>query len=165
MWHFITIFVNFSCLILIYGPQQHGLKVLVVLPKPSWFEFVIGFLIWTPASKHLHLTTFSNICVILSMFLLFFNWLKMPKKSQTNEYSDLCMYTIDGGLSFAMHSHHVALQVQLSIHGGMMLSWCTLVSMVVGCCLGGCHVGCGSPGAMIEENRQLVTDEPVEFEK
>jgi hypothetical protein len=26
-------------------------------------------LIWTPASKYLHLSTFSNICVILSMFL------------------------------------------------------------------------------------------------
>ena len=41
----------------------------VVLPKPSWYEFFIGLLIWTPASKYLHLTTFSNIYVILSMFL------------------------------------------------------------------------------------------------
>ena len=44
-------------------------NVWVVLPKPSWYEFLIGFLIWTPASKYLHLTIFSNICVILSMFL------------------------------------------------------------------------------------------------
>jgi hypothetical protein len=44
-------------------------NVWVVLPKPSWYEFLIGFLIWTPTSKHLHLTTFSNICVILSTFL------------------------------------------------------------------------------------------------
>jgi hypothetical protein len=44
-------------------------NVWVVLLKPSWYEFLIGFLIWTPASKYLHLTTFSNICVILSMFL------------------------------------------------------------------------------------------------
>jgi len=44
-------------------------NVWVVLPKPSWYEFLIGFLIWTPASKYLHLTTFSNICVILSMLL------------------------------------------------------------------------------------------------
>jgi hypothetical protein len=44
-------------------------NVWVILPKPSWYEFLIGFLIWTPASKYLHLTTFSNICVLLSMFL------------------------------------------------------------------------------------------------
>ncbi len=44
-------------------------NVWVILPKPSWYEFLIGFLIWTPASKYLHLTTFSNIRVILSMFL------------------------------------------------------------------------------------------------
>ena len=44
-------------------------NVWVVLPRPSWYEFLIGFLVWTPASKYLHLTTFSNICVILSMFL------------------------------------------------------------------------------------------------
>jgi hypothetical protein len=29
--------------------------------KPSWYELLIGFLIWTSASKYLHLTTFSNI--------------------------------------------------------------------------------------------------------
>ena len=44
-------------------------NIWVVLPKPSWYEFVIGFFIWTPASKYLHLTTFFSICVILSMFL------------------------------------------------------------------------------------------------
>ena len=43
-------------------------NVWVVLQKPTWYEFLIGFLIWTPASQYLHLTTFSNICVILSMF-------------------------------------------------------------------------------------------------
>jgi hypothetical protein len=44
-------------------------NVWVFLPKPSWYEFLIGFFIWTPASKYLHLTTFYNICVILSIFL------------------------------------------------------------------------------------------------
>ena len=44
-------------------------NVWVVLPKPSWYEFLIGFLIWTPTSNYLHLTTFSNICLILSIFL------------------------------------------------------------------------------------------------
>ena len=44
-------------------------NVWVVLPKPFWYEFLIGFLTWTPASKYLHLTTFSNMCVILSTFL------------------------------------------------------------------------------------------------
>jgi hypothetical protein len=44
-------------------------NVWVVLPKPSSYEFLIEFLIWTPVSKYLHLTTFFNICVILSMFL------------------------------------------------------------------------------------------------
>ena len=39
-------------------------NVWFVLPKPFWYEFLIGFFIWTPASKYLHLTTFSNICVI-----------------------------------------------------------------------------------------------------
>jgi len=62
-------------------------NVWVVLPKPSWYEFLIGFLIWTPASKYLHLTTFSNICVILCSYIC--NCLKMPKKSQINEYSDM----------------------------------------------------------------------------
>ena len=41
----------------------------VVLLKPPWYEFLIGFFIWTHASKYLHLITFSKICVILSMFL------------------------------------------------------------------------------------------------
>ena len=44
-------------------------NVWVVLPKRSWYEFLIGFLIWPPVSMYLHLTTFSNICVVLSMFL------------------------------------------------------------------------------------------------
>jgi hypothetical protein len=44
-------------------------NVWVVPPKPSWYEFLIGFLIWTPALKYLHLITFSKICVLLSMFL------------------------------------------------------------------------------------------------
>ena len=33
-------------------------NVWVVLPNPSWYEFLIGFLIWTPASNYLHLTMF-----------------------------------------------------------------------------------------------------------
>ena len=44
-------------------------SVWVVLLKPSWYEFLIGFLIWTPAPKYLQLPTFSNIYVILFMFL------------------------------------------------------------------------------------------------
>ena len=27
-------------------------NVWIVLPKPSWYEFLIGFMIWTPASKY-----------------------------------------------------------------------------------------------------------------
>ena len=38
-------------------------NVWVVLPNPSWYEFLIGFLLWTFASKYLHLTTFYNIYV------------------------------------------------------------------------------------------------------
>jgi hypothetical protein len=45
---------------------------------------------WTPTSKYLHLTTFSNICVIIFYPCSYIcNCLKMPKKSQINEYSDL----------------------------------------------------------------------------
>jgi hypothetical protein len=54
------------------------------LIKPSWYEF----LIWTPASKYLHLTTFSNICVWFYPCSYICDCLKMPKKSQINEYSD-----------------------------------------------------------------------------
>ena len=57
-------------------------NVRVILPKPSWDEFLIGFLVCTPASKYLHLTTFSNIFVILSMLLLFVNVSKCPKTSK-----------------------------------------------------------------------------------
>ena len=63
-------------------------NVWVVLPKPSWYEFLIGFLIWTPTSKYLHLTTFSNICVWFYPCSYICDCLKMPKKSQINEYSD-----------------------------------------------------------------------------
>ena len=44
-------------------------NVWVILPKPSRYEFLMGFLIWTPAPKYMHLTTLSNICVIFFMFL------------------------------------------------------------------------------------------------
>ena len=69
-------------------------NVWVVLPKPFWYEFLIGFLIWRPASKYLHLTTFSNICVIYPCSYIC-NCLKMLIKSQSNEYSDLnCLLRI-----------------------------------------------------------------------
>ena len=83
-----------SCLKLIYGPQQHG--IMFVLSYLNHLDMsLIGFLIWTPASKYLHLTTFSKICVILSMFL-YCNCLKMPKKSQINEYSDISLGVFEG---------------------------------------------------------------------
>ena len=61
----------------------------VVLPKPSWYEFLIGFLIWTPLQ---------SICILQHspIFVWFYpcsyicNCLKMPKKSQINEYNDVC---------------------------------------------------------------------------
>ena len=40
--------------------------------------------------------------------------------------------------SFARHSHHVVLHVQLSIHGGMVLSWwlpCWLPVLIIVRCL------------------------------
>ena len=46
-------------------------NVWVVLPNPSWYEFIIGFLIWTPASKYLQLTTFSNIVCDFMHVLIF----------------------------------------------------------------------------------------------
>ena len=56
-------------------------NVWVVLPKPSWCEFLIGFLIWTPAS---------SICILqhspISMWFYpcscICNCLKMPKSSK-----------------------------------------------------------------------------------
>jgi hypothetical protein len=71
VWRLITIFVNLrlSLVSINIWTTTTWSNVWVVLRKPSWYEFLIGFLIWTPASKYLHLTTFSNICVILSMFL------------------------------------------------------------------------------------------------
>ena len=41
----------------------------VVLPKPSWYEFLIGFLKWTPALKYLHLTIFFNICDFIHVLI------------------------------------------------------------------------------------------------
>ena len=73
-------------------------NVWVALPKPSWHEFLIGFLIWTPTSKYFHLTSFSNICVILPIFL-YWNRLKMPKKPQINEYSDFMKHVIPSNSS------------------------------------------------------------------
>ena len=64
IWHFLLSQIN------IWTTTIWSI-VWVVLPKPSWYEFLIGFLIWTLTSKYLHLTTLSNICVILSMFLYF----------------------------------------------------------------------------------------------
>ena len=43
-------------------------NVWVILPNPSWCEFLIGFLIWTPDSKYLHLTTFSKICMTIQWY-------------------------------------------------------------------------------------------------
>ena len=55
-------------------------NVWVVLPKPSWYEFLIRFLIWTPASKYsLNPTTFSDICVIYPCSHIC-NCLKIPKR-------------------------------------------------------------------------------------
>ena len=67
--------------------------VWVVLRKPSWYEFLIGFLIWTPSSKYLHLTKFSNNCVILSMFLYLY-LSQMPEKSQINKINIVIWYTV-----------------------------------------------------------------------
>ena len=95
MNHYIRYFETFSCLRLIYGPQQQGLMFgSWVLPKPSRYEFLIGFLIWTPASKYLHLTTFSNMCVIFIHVLTCVICLKMPKRSQINENSDMSKISI-----------------------------------------------------------------------
>ena len=62
-----------------------------VLPKPSWYEFLIGFLIWTPASKYCILQH-SPISVWFYPCSYICNCLKMPKKSQINEYSDIHVY-------------------------------------------------------------------------
>ena len=53
--------------------------VWVILPKPSSYEFLIGFLIWTSASKYLHLTTFSNILCDFIHVLIFVNVSKCRK--------------------------------------------------------------------------------------
>ena len=58
-------------------------NVWVVLPKPSWYEFLIEFLTWTPAPKCLHLTTFSNICVILIHVLIFVTVSKCQKSPKS----------------------------------------------------------------------------------
>ena len=60
-------------------------NVWAVLPKPSWDEFLIGFLVWTPASNYLHLTTFSTIVWFYSCSYIC-NSPKMPKKSQIVVY-------------------------------------------------------------------------------
>jgi hypothetical protein len=61
-------------------------NVWVVLPKPPSYEFLIGFLIWTPASS-ICILQHSPISVWFYPCSYICNWLKMPKKSQMNEYS------------------------------------------------------------------------------
>ena len=58
-------------------------NVCVILPKPSWYDILIGFLIWTTASRYLHL---SPISVWFYSCSYICNCLKMPKKSQINKY-------------------------------------------------------------------------------
>ena len=57
-------------------------NVWVVLPKPSWYEYLLGFLIWTPASKYVHLTTFSNGPIHVWFYPCSYicNYVKTPKK-------------------------------------------------------------------------------------
>jgi len=62
-------------------------NVWVVLPKPSWYEFLIGFLIWTPLQS-ICILQHSPISVWFYPCSYICNCLKMPKKSQINEYSD-----------------------------------------------------------------------------
>ena len=64
-------------------------NIWAVLPKPSWYEFLIGFLIWTPT--YFKVFASYNLLQYLCDFiyvLIFVIVSKMPKKSQVNEYSD-----------------------------------------------------------------------------
>jgi hypothetical protein len=61
-------------------PLQYGLRFGLPTLNHHKYELLIGFLVWAPASKCLHLTTFSNMCSILSKVVhMFVNVSKCPK--------------------------------------------------------------------------------------
>ena len=67
-------------------------NVWVFLPKPSWYELLIGFLMWTPASKYLHLTKFSNVCdfIHVLIFVIVSKCQKNPKLTNIVIFCEFC---------------------------------------------------------------------------
>ena len=63
--------------------------VWVILPKASWYEFLIGSWYEHPLQS-ICILQHSSISVWLYPCSYICNCLKMSKKSQTNEYSDWC---------------------------------------------------------------------------
>jgi hypothetical protein len=98
-------------------------NVWVVLPKPSWYDFLIGFLIWTPASKYLHLTTFilQYLCdfIHVLIFVTVSKCRKSPKltnivihpkfmrKAQMHEGHE-CIGTLQSGPAATILSPHAS---------------------------------------------------------
>ena len=70
-----------------YMDQITWSNVWVILPKPSWYEFLIGFLIWT-LLQSICILQHSPISVWFYPCSYICNCLKLPTKSQINKYSD-----------------------------------------------------------------------------
>jgi hypothetical protein len=64
-------FSYFACNIILVNIFSLQYVLWFGLPYPNHhkYELLMGFLVWTPASKCWHLTTLSNMCSILSLFL------------------------------------------------------------------------------------------------
>ena len=86
IWDFLLSQIN------IYGPQQHGLNVWVVLPKPSWYELWLGSWYEHPLQS-ICILQYSSKSVWFYPCSYVCDCFKMPKKSQINEYSEIVEYT------------------------------------------------------------------------
>ena len=74
IWDFVLSQINIW-----YGPQQHGLMFGSSYLNHLDMSFLIRFLIWTPASKCLHLTTFTQYLCDFIHVLIFVTISKCPK--------------------------------------------------------------------------------------
>jgi hypothetical protein len=99
-------------------------NVWVVLPKPSWYEFLIGFLVWTPASKYLHLTTFSNICDFIHA--LIFVTVSKCRKSPKLTNIVICVHSVTNNKVYwhkwcnLTHTQHLFSQNSFLWYGYLM---------------------------------------------
>jgi hypothetical protein len=73
-------------------------NVWVVLPKPSWYEFLIGFLIWTPASKIFTCYSILQYMCDFIHVLIFITISKCRKSPKLTNIVDSTIYGLQSNL-------------------------------------------------------------------